>query len=182
MFVHTWKNVQSSVGYIFELWTINGPFGSQLTILSYVVPYFGPVYTWSTLFLEFSSGDWMCSTHIWTKPLKSPMNRLQIKRNNGRILHFISSFVTRISSSASVSISVESTSPTTWANSLYNGSSINSTKLRWAELCGGFFVNLRLKNENERSLKSIETSKIIWTKYKNVSHLEFSISYVFGWK
>lgn len=86
----------------------------------------------------------MCSTHICTKPLTSPRNRFPIKRNNGRILHFISSFVTRISSSANVSSNAASTSPTTWANSLYSGSRINSTKLRWAELCGGFFVNLRL--------------------------------------
>lgn len=167
MNIRTWKNVQSSVGYIFELWTINGPFGSQFTILSYIVPYLGPVYTWSTLFLELSRGDWICSTHIWTKPLKSPRNRLHIRRSNGRMLHFISSLVTRISSSASVSAKVESTSPTTWANSLYNGSRINSTKLRWAELWGGFFVNFRLK------LVAINTR--FRTK-------KFGRSYVFGWK
>lgn len=72
------------------------------------------------------------------------MNRLQINRSNGRMLHFISSFVTRMQSSANVSDSVESTSPTTCANSLYSGSKMNSMKLRCAELCAGFFVNLRL--------------------------------------
>lgn len=72
------------------------------------------------------------------------MNRLQINLNSGLMLHFISSFVTRMFSSASVSASVVSTSPTTCANSLYSGSKINSTKLRCAELCGGFFVNFRL--------------------------------------
>uniref|UniRef100_A0A2M4D5M7 Putative secreted protein n=1 Tax=Anopheles darlingi TaxID=43151 RepID=A0A2M4D5M7_ANODA len=59
------------------------------------------------------------------------------------MLHFISSLVTGMFSSASVSASVVSTSPTTCANSLYSGSSTNSTKLRCAELCGGFLVNLR---------------------------------------
>lgn len=89
----------------------------------------------------------MCSTHMSTKPLKSPINRLQINRSNGRMLHFISSFVTRIHNSANVSDNVESTSPTTCANSLYSGSKMNSMKLRWAELCAGFFVNLRLRTK-----------------------------------
>lgn len=47
-----------------------------------------------------------------------------------------------------------STSPTVWAQSLYNGSRMNSTKLRWASALGAFRVNVRLVRCKHSSLKS----------------------------
>uniref|UniRef100_A0A6B0U0M8 Putative secreted protein n=1 Tax=Ixodes ricinus TaxID=34613 RepID=A0A6B0U0M8_IXORI len=67
-----------------------------------------------------------------------------MSRRRGRTLSFISVLESLMPSSSRSLGRLSSTSPTTWAKSLYSGSKMNSTKLRCAELCGGFLVNFRV--------------------------------------
>ena len=87
----------------------------------------------------------MCSTHMSVKPVKLPRKREHISRNNGLTFILDSSFDSLMPSSEQSAGRHVSTSPTTCENSLYNGSRMNSTKLRCADPCDGFLVNLRVR-------------------------------------
>lgn len=93
-------------------------------------------------------------------PEKSPKNRLKMMRNSGRMFSLISDLLRPMPNSVHNPGRPESTSPTVWANILYNGSNMKSTKVRCEVLEGARLEKRRLLKDRKRRRRMVSNKRV----------------------